>query len=190
MVKSETCLYTPPEHVKGVLFLRFCMKTWEQLSDTCKNKKKHTHTFLPFLPSFLPFLLGHRVFIDLGFTCRLCGPFLLKLQMHFSVGPSLDPAQDTVLLWNSETFQCWILWWQWPVLNNMETAVDISQFSRLNDTHLFPTHLLQVSTRNLLLHPEGLRENTKPVSADGIPTNLIFKFSRFQWPYYCDQQRG
>jgi hypothetical protein len=34
------------------------------------------------------------------------------------------------------------------------------------------------------------REKILPVCANGIPTNAIFKFSRFQWPYYCDQQQG
>lgn len=56
MVKSETCLYTPPKHVQGVLFLRFCMKTWEQISDTCKKKKKKTH-FFHFFHHFFHFYL-------------------------------------------------------------------------------------------------------------------------------------
>lgn len=162
MVKSETCLYTPPEHVKGVLFLRFCMKTWEQLSDTCKsNKKKYTH-----ISSISSIISSISIWSEYLLTWVLLAgsavPFFSNykcISVWAQVLTTPKIFKTLVLLWNSETFQCWILWWHWPLLNKMETAIHISQFRRLNDTHLFPTHLL-VSTRNLLLHPEGKRENT------------------------------
>jgi len=121
MVKSETCLYTPPEHVKGVLFLRFCMKTWEQLSDTCKNKKK-IHTHISSISSIISSIsIWSQSIYWLGFYLQALRSLSSQTTNAFQCGPKSWPRPRFLGLGPTLKF------WNISVLNTVVAMTSLEQ---------------------------------------------------------------
>ncbi len=107
MVKSETCLYTPPEHVKGVLFLRLCMKTWEAFWYLQKEGKKHISSISSIISSISTwsqsiywlgfYLQALRSLSSQTTNAFQCGPKSWPPPRFLRLGPTLKFRKISVL---------------------------------------------------------------------------------------------
>jgi hypothetical protein len=184
MVKSETCLYTPPEHVKGVLFLRFCMKHENSFLIPAKTRKKNTHFFHFYLVTeyLLTWVLlaGFAVPFFSNYKCISVWAQVLTLPKIFKTRSYFEILKHFSAEYCGGNDLSWTTWRQ-PFI------------SRSSAGWMTPTFFQLICCKfqqGICSFIQKEREKILPISANGIPTNLIFKFSRFQWPYYCDQQRG